>query len=355
MYGAEAVVASLARMLPSLGVETCIGHMRYAGSPAIFRLEEHLPGVAVVPLEHYGRVDPGLVLRLCAAMKKLGIDAIHSHGYKPDVYGGAAAHLMRLPALSTCHLWTRATRALRAYAKLDALALRSFDNVIAVSKPIFDDLRAAGIGKDRVSLIPNGICADNFAAGSPSFRSRSDANAIVFGAACRQVGAKGIDLLLHAVVEVTARVPPARFLVAGDGPMLEEYRNLAQNLGIARKVEFLGRCNNMPDFYASLDAFVLPSLDEGLPIALLEAMAATLPVIATSVGSVDQVIRNRHNGFLIPPGDIPALVNAMVALASDRELRLRLGEAARSEVLLRHTDKQMAQRYADLYQAVGGQ
>ncbi len=352
MYGAEAVVASLARTLPSLGIESCVGHVRYAGTPGIFRLEERLPGVDVVALEHRGRLDPAFILRLRDAMKRLGIDAIHSHGYKCDVYGRAAARLLRLPTVSTCHLWTRATRALRAYAKLDAMALRGFDSVVAVSRPIFEELKNCGISESRLCLIPNGIGTRQLSGGQGVFRSGLDSNAIVFGAACRQVAAKGVDVLLQAAVPVLVRIPNARFLVAGDGPKLEEYRALSSRLGIDDKVNFLGRCNAMADFYASLDVFVLPSLDEGLPIALLEAMATGLPVIATTVGSVDDAVRHRRNGLLIPPGDLPALEEAMVALAASREQRVNLGAAARQEVLARHTETQMVESYAGLYRSV---
>jgi len=120
-------------------------------------------------------------------------------------------------------------------------------------------------------------------------------------------------------------------------------------LGLAEKVRFIGRSNSIPDFYASLNVFLLPSIDEGLPIALLEAMAAGLPVIATAVGSVDEVLHNNLNGLLIPPGDVAEIESAMLALAASRELRQQLGAAARSSVLTNHTDRQMAAKYADLY------
>jgi glycosyltransferase involved in cell wall biosynthesis len=105
----------------------------------------------------------------------------------------------------------------------------------------------------------------------------------------------------------------------------------------------------MPNFYASLDVFVLPSLDEGMPIALLEAMAEGRPVIATKVGSVERVVRNELFGRLIAPGDSAALASAMLALASSREKLSQLGEAARNEVLAHHSGQRMALQYATLY------
>jgi glycosyltransferase involved in cell wall biosynthesis len=348
-YGAEAVVATLARTLPALGVETCVGHMRYAAARRSFRLEEHVDGCEVIPLEHERRMDFGFVVRLRAEMKRLGIDAIHSHGYKPDVYGGVAAKMAGLPMLSTCHLWTRATWALRGYARIDALMLRRFDKVVAVSQPILDELQKAGIASEKLALIPNQISAERFGAGKPEFRSIFGKDAFIFGAACRQVSAKGVDVLLRAAKVVTESLPEARFLIAGDGPKAEEYHELARNLGVGGKVRFLGRCGTMPNFYASLDVFVLPSLDEGMPIALLEAMAEGRPVIATKVGSVERVVRNELFGRLIAPGDSAALASAMLELASGQENLSQLGEAARNEVLAHHSGQRMALQYATLY------
>jgi glycosyltransferase involved in cell wall biosynthesis len=353
-YGAEAVVATLVRTLPKLGVESCVGHVRYAARRQSFRLEEHLDGCEVIPLEHEGWIDFGFVLRLRAEMKRRGIDAIHSHGYKPDVYGGIAAKMAGLPMVSTCHLWTRATRALRVYARIDALMLRRFDKVVAVSRPILDELQNAGIARKKLALIPNQISAERFTAGEPVFRLFFSKDAFIFGAACRQVSAKGVDLLLRAAKVVTEVVPEARILIAGDGAKAADYHVLARDLGLDAKVRFLGRCDTMPDFYASLDVFVLPSLDEGMPIALLEAMAAGRPVIATNVGSVESVVRDQTNGLLIPPGNTAALASAMLALASSRERLSQLGGAARNDVLAHHSGHEMALQYASLYREMSG-
>ena len=296
-YGAEAVVGSLAESLPSMGVETCVGHIRYGGSrERVLHLEDYLKSCDVIPLEHTSLLDVGIVRRLRKELERRNIQAIHSHGYKPDFYGGLVAKLAGLPMMSTCHLWTRATRALRGYARLDAILLRRFDKVVAVSEPILHELQAAGVPAENLSFIPNGISVGRFSSAPPIYRNLFDPDVFIFGAACRQVAAKGIDLLIRAIPSVTGLVPNARFLIAGDGPQLNEYRETARHLGIEDKVVFLGRCNSMPEFYASLNAFVLPSRDEGLPIALLEAMASARMVIATDVGSVRSAVHHQQNG-----------------------------------------------------------
>jgi glycosyltransferase involved in cell wall biosynthesis len=350
-YGAESVVATLADKLPSVGIETVVGHIRYGGQKVLC-LEKHLRNCEVIPFEHTGRFELGIVQRLRKELKRRKIDAIHSHGYKPDFYGGLAAKLSNIPVLSTCHLWTRATPALRSYANLDAIILRRFNKVVAVSEPIFRELHSAGVPDRNLVLIPNGISTARFATAAPVYRNLFDPDAFIFGVACRQVAAKGVDLLLRAIPRVIALAPSARFLIAGDGPRLSEYVELARSLDIDDKVVFLGRCNSMPEFYSSLNTFVLPSRDEGLPIALLEAMASGRMVIATDVGSVGSVVRNQENGLLIAPDDLEALILAMLSAVSNRDYLTRFGCAAQSQVSSKFSYGRMVRRYAELYQGL---
>jgi len=348
-YGAESVVATLAEKLPSIGIETLIGHIRYGGAK-VLRLENHLRNCEIIPFEHESRLELGIVQSLRKELKRRKIDAIHSHGYKPDFYGGLAAKIAKVPIMSTCHLWTKSTRALRNYANLDAMMLRRFDKVVAVSEPIFHELHSAGVPARNLALIPNGISAARFAAAPPVYRNLFDPDAFIFGMACRQVAAKGVDLLIRAIPRVCALAPAARFLIAGDGPCQKEYVALARSLGVDEKVVFLGRCNSMPEFYASLNTFVLPSRDEGLPIALLEAMASSRMVIATDVGSVGSVVRHRENGLLIPPDNPEALTLAMLSVVSNRDYLARFECAAQSQVTSNYSYGRMVRRYAELYQ-----
>jgi glycosyltransferase involved in cell wall biosynthesis len=348
-YGAEAVVNTLVEKLPSIGIETFVGHIRYGGQEVLC-LENHLRNCEVIPFEHTGRFEIGIVQRLRKELKRRKIDAIHSHGYKPNFYGGLAAKLSKISVMSTCHLWTKATPALRTYANLDAMMLRRFDKVVAVSEPIFRELQSARVPARNLALIPNGIATGRFATAAPAYRNLFEPDAFIFGIACRQVEAKGVDLLLRAIPRVSALAPSTRFLIAGDGPRLNEYIALARSLEVYDKVVFLGRCNSMPEFYASLNTFVLPSRDEGLPIVLLEAMASGRMVIATDVGSVNSVVHDQENGLLIAPDNLEALILAMLSVVSNRDYLARFGSAAQKQVTSNFSFGRMVRRYAELYQ-----
>jgi glycosyltransferase involved in cell wall biosynthesis len=140
-------------------------------------------------------------------------------------------------------------------------------------------------------------------------------------------------------------------VVVGDGPDREELEALIDHLRLRPFLSMLGRRNDMPAQYASFDLLVSSSRKEGLPIAILEGMAAGLPLIATNVGDVPSVVRNGETGILLPPGDPAALASAIVDLLRDREKRRRLGSAARQLVEREYSAERMANEYLDTYKA----
>lgn len=348
-YGAEAVVCSLARRLPEFGMDVSVGHIRYIGGRHTFRFEDYAPDINVLPVEHRYRLDGALIANLRSAILHVAPDVIHCHGYKPDIYGGRLARLLKIPIISTCHLWTRSTAALRIYAKLDAMVLRQFSSVVAVSTQIYEELSASGIADSNLLYIPNGVATQKYSASTPSLRYLFPPDAIVFGMACRQVHAKGVDVMLHAMALLSGMERKIYALIVGDGPNLQAYKRMADGLGITSRVIFAGRQENMPGAFASMDAFALPSRDEGLPIALLEAMASSLPVIATGAGSVPEVFSGREIGYLIPKENPAALAEAMLKLALEPRLRTIFGSHAHNAVEENYSECRMVRSYAELY------
>ena len=146
--------------------------------------------------------------------------------------------------------------------------------------------------------------------------------------------------------------PNAVFVFAGDGPEHQVLEAEAKRLGIQGSVSFLGIREDIPELLASIDVMAMPSLDEGLPMALLEGMASGRAVIASRVGAIPQVIRDRVNGILLSPGDVNTLVAALRALLRSRELRMTLGQNARQTVESRFSAASMAKRYLEIYSAV---
>jgi glycosyltransferase involved in cell wall biosynthesis len=161
---------------------------------------------------------------------------------------------------------------------------------------------------------------------------------------------KGVDIFLDAAARVLAQCPDTKFVVAGDGPDRAELDALIDKLGIREPVRMLGRCDDMPALYASLDIMVSASRREGLPIAILEGMASRLPLVATAVGAVPTVIQDGSTGVLVPAEDPESLATAIVELLRDPAKRERLGSVARQLVEDEFSAERMTADYLRVYE-----
>jgi len=197
----------------------------------------------------------------------------------------------------------------------------------------------------RITVIPNGIRTPPQAA-RPGGRGP-----VLIGTVGNLTPIKGHELLLRAFAKFRHGAPAidAYLCLAGDGPLRSQLQALARPLGIAPRCQFVGRIHNVSDFLAELDLFVLPSRSEAHPNALLEAMAAGLPCVATSVGGVPEVLDAGRCGRLVPAGDSDALARAMLDLAVDPDARRRLGVAAWQRARDTYSLSGMAKAYATLY------
>ena len=151
------------------------------------------------------------------------------------------------------------------------------------------------------------------------------------------------------LIEAAARVPEAQFVLAGDGPMRASLEAQARSLGVERRVRFLGHRDDISDLLADCDVFVLPSLYEGLPLSILEAMSAGKPVIATQIGGTDEAVIAGETGLLIPPADPAALAAAIRTLLADQPLAKRLASAGRARVEQEFSAIKMVQQVIDVY------
>ena len=162
---------------------------------------------------------------------------------------------------------------------------------------------------------------------------------------------KGVDLFLQAAALVLQQSAEVQFVIAGDGPERGALEVLAAHLGIARHLQFLGRCDAMPELLASLDVIVSASRFEGLPMTILESMAAGRPIVATSVGEIPTVLDGGCAGMLVPPGDTAALAQAVLTLLNDPELRHAYSQQAAHRVATNYSADRMTAHYLKMYTA----
>jgi glycosyltransferase involved in cell wall biosynthesis len=189
------------------------------------------------------------------------------------------------------------------------------------------------------------------AAGAPDLRSAIGASAddLIVGYAGRMVPVKDMPTLLHAFARALATEPRLRLVMAGDGPGRDGVVQLANELGIKERLHFLGWVHDLPRFYATTDLFVLSSLNEGTPVAVIEAMAAARPVVATAVGGVPDVVETGVTGVLVAAGGVEPMAEGIVQLASDPGLRQRMGAAGRARAAARYSHLRLVSEVEEMY------
>ena len=349
MYGAEAVILTLSRCLNAAGHRSSIAAFTSDQQPNLaLRAAADSAGVRMDAIICAGQVDRRTPEAIRALSLTVGTDVIHAHGYKADVYGWLAMRKTGIPLVSSCHTWYDNDLSVKVYGAVDRRILRRFAGVVAVSEEVRLRLLKSGVSAGQIRLIYNGVDPSPFAAIEPWKRQGT----LRVGLVGRLATEKGIDLFLAAAVRVLRTLPETEFVVAGDGPDRAMLETLLQNFGLASKVRLVGRVSNMPTFYESLDVLVSSSRQEGLPVALLEAMASGLPIVATAVGEVPRLLQHRETGLLVSVQDVQALAESIEALLRDRKARTRYGLAARQSILKKFSAERMSNDYLRLYRDV---
>ncbi len=283
--------------------------------------------------------DSAAVWALRRAMRRWQPDLIHAHGVKAALVALAGLPDCRRPVLATFHnVWRGGplTGMLRLLVPCAAA-------VIAVSEAVSASLTSRGIRSRQGVVIPNGIDLALF----PPAAMPAGARPFTVAFVGRLTEEKGIGCLLEAVLQWPAS-SPAEFLIAGEGPLRPAVEAAAAGAG--SRLRFLGAREEIMTVYHAADAVVVPSLSEGQSLTALEAMSCGLPVVASRVGGLPEVIVEGESGLLAPPGDPVALGAALRRLAADPPLRQALGAAGRRRVEAMFTVDRMLNRLVDLYE-----
>jgi glycosyltransferase involved in cell wall biosynthesis len=352
MYGAEAVILNISRTLNEGPHRSMLGVFLNSSNP---NLQLHKCAVKegiesrLIPCS--GQIDRTAIVRIRELVSRTGADVVHAHGYKADLYAYFALRASGVPLVSTCHTWYDNDRKAFFYGVVDRLILRAYARVVAVSEDVRQRLLKSGVKAKKISMIRNGIDLRPFDRASAVVKDELGWSACqVVGLVGRLSVEKGVDIFLHAAARVLAHCPDAKFIVAGDGPDRAKLDALIDELGIRGSVRMLGRRDDMPSLYASLDVMVSASRHEGLPIAILEGMASRLPLVATGVGEVPTVILDGHTGVLAPAENPELLAAAIIDLLRNPAKRERLGSAARQLVEDEFSAGRMTADYLRVYE-----
>ena len=237
--------------------------------------------------------------------------------------------------------------------------LKMVDIFIAMSEDIEEALLNDGFKKDSIIKISNWVDTNKFypieTADKRSLRNKLGLKeSITVFFVGRLVYRKGVDLLIKAWEDVVVVHPSYTLLIAGIGEEQEKLKNLCRDLGIEGNVLFLGHINNVEEYFKVIDLFVLPSLLEGMPNTLLEAMACRLPVIGTKIGGVVDIIKDRGNGLIVTPGNVEELKDAILTLLENKYLSEAIAEKAYNTIREDYTIDKVLDKYVLLYKKVLG-
>lgn len=355
LFGAERVILNLATQLKE-GTST-VGalHNRHNPHLEIIQAAERLELKTTV-FDSQGQCDVKTVLQIKKFLTENQVDILHTHNYKSDILGFLAARLAGKRWVATNHVWHGTDAKMRFYERLDAIVLKFTDKVIAVSEEIKDGLIKRGFRPERVQVIPNGIDIVPFQEKFQKLELRRSLGiqphetvVVIVGRLAKE---KGHGVFLDAAASIIRERKDSKFLIVGDGPLRQELTKRVSEMELTDSVIFAGIRQDMPAVYAMSDIMVNSSFIEGMPMTILEAMASQIPVVATAVGGVPQIVIDGQTGLLVPPGDAGALAERILFLINNPNHARSLAIKAREFVQSNYSLEKMTSKYRMVYKAM---
>jgi glycosyltransferase involved in cell wall biosynthesis len=291
------------------------------------------------------------VKTLCEIISKQKADIVHTHA---SLSGRIAGKLLGSKVVITRHGISRVNKGLIGRNMTRFISRVLTDKMIAISRAVKINLIETGVPAHMIQIIYNGIDLSKFESANPILRVQFNIpqSIPVLGMVARLVPEKGCDVALKAMQAVLKEIPEALMVIIGDGPLKQHLEDLCSELNIQDSVVFLGYQEHVENLVADFDVFLMPSITEGLGLALLEAMSLSKPVIASETGGIPEVVKNGISGILVPPGDENALTQATVSVINSEEYARDLGRAAKDTVFRKFSSKHMADKTMDIYDQI---
>ena len=349
LYGGALQVVYLLEGLRNAGVENVLVCPR--GSAIANAARDLASDVHEVTMGGDG--DIGFVSRLRRILRQHQPDLVHLHSRRgADLWGGVAARLAGIPVVLTRrvdnpepHWWV-------------ALKYRLYDRVVTISQGIRRVLLEEGLPAAKVDCVPSAVDTSRFQPGCESDWFEAEfpltKGQAVVGVVAQLIRRKGHRYLIEAITQIVQQAPHTRFVFFGRGPLESELKALCDNKGVAGYVHFAGFRNDIERVLPCIDVLVHPADMEGLGVTLLQAAACEVPIVATPVGGIPEIVRDGVNGYLVTPGDVTVLTKRIIALLSDAPLRHSLGQAGRALAVEHYSIEAMVRGNLEVYARVLG-
>ena len=345
--GPDKTILNTPRVLRPAGYRTLCVYLHPPGDPGFEEIRKKARAwkAPLLAVGDGGPWDVRVVPQLLHICRRERVTIWHGHDYKSNALGILLQRFWPMRLVTTVHGWVEQTRRTPLYYWIDRLCLPCYERVLCVSEDLHEQCLACGVPADRCALIRNAIDTGEytrrFTAPEAKKRWGIPPERFVIGAVGRLAPEKGLEILVRAVDRLRQTGLDVLLVIAGEGGHKIELQRLISGLGLGDRVRLLGYCSDTRALYQAMDVYALSSYREGLPNVLLEAMALEVPVVATRVAGVPQLVRHGENGLLVEPGATDELTGALTRVLTDMSLRTRLGQAGRQTI---ETDYSLAAR-----------
>ncbi len=358
--GPDKTILNSPRFLEGGRYRMLCAYLRPPGDVGFARLRERALawGAPLIEVDDRGALDLGVIGRLIKICSRENVTIWHGHDYKTNLLGLILRPFWPMRLVTTVHGWGHETKKLLRYYAIDRLCLPRYERVLCVSDDLLVRCRALGIPEERCLPLINGVDTNQFR------RSRDRAEAkgrlglpedrLLIGAVGRLSDEKGFDLLIRALRRLVDAGLNAAVAIVGEGPERRALEALIAELGLTGRAHLLGYRDDVVPVYEALDIYALTSHREGLPNVVLEALSLDLAVVATRVAGVPTLIEDGRSGLLIEPGSIDELTRSLAELATDGDLRARLGSAGRVHVETKFSFAERMRKLESIYDALLG-
>jgi len=356
--GVEQVVARLCDGLVERGHDVTVLTLRTCPSPATeSRGALTIHRLAAVDLTRWLGIQFSLSLRtldvVARLIRSLRPDVVHAHNmfFRTTEAAALLRKFLKFPLVTTLHLGKAEggsklfNTLIRGYeSTVGRFIVRGSEHVIAVSRAVAEHARRIGVEAASVTVIPNGVDIRLF---HPGTGQRNNGKEVLYVG--RLVPNKGPEVLLRAVPAVLDKHPQAKFVLVGDGPLRSRLEIQARQMDIGHAVHFLGMRYDVPELMREAALLVRPSMLEGMPLTILEAMASALPVVATPVGGTPEILEDGVHGYLTPVDDSMKLADAIIRLLDNDTLAREMGRHGRQMVETAYTWDTMVDQTEKVY------
>jgi glycosyltransferase involved in cell wall biosynthesis len=317
-------------------------------------------------IPHYGietsqLLDLRIIYNLVKYIKKNAINLLCAHGYKSTVLGFLLKNITGLPVIGFSRGFTSENRKVAFYEMLDRRALKHLDGIVSVSLGQKIKLKKYGVSHNKSWVVYNAVNTNNHHSGNnidteikyricKELQLPSGSRFIV--TAGRLSPEKGHIYLVNAIPLVLSKYPEVHFIFCGDGECKNQLEKRASQLNIQKNCHFIGFRRDLPDIFRIMEFQVLPSLTEGLPNVVLEGFSNSRTVVATAVGGVPEIVSDKKNGILVPPGDSKSLESAILALLQNPNMSIHMGRVGYNIVRRNFTFEKQSKKLMEIYQKI---